>query len=347
MPAITNLVFVRRVNSRILYDQMIGRATRRCDEIGKTYFRIFDAVDLYANLQEVSDMRPVVVDPGLTFAQLLTDLERAPTEDDRAIVRGQIVVKLRGRLKHLDDREREALESTLGDLSALPDKLKDMPPAETAALFANHPSLAKVLDAAPPGDRRDGIYISEHEDELVSVEDDFGAKASPEDYIESFETFIRSNMNASPALIAATQKPRDLTRAELKSLALALDEQGVSEAKLRRAYGRARNADIAAHIIGFVRQAAIGDPLVPYETRVDSGVERLLAARSWTAGQRKWLTRIGKALKAQPVSDPTLLDEPLFAQNGGFDTIDREFDHQLAQVLMDLNAAIWDSGDAA
>lgn len=347
VPAITNLVFVRRVNSRILYDQMIGRATRRCDEIGKTYFRIFDAVDLYANLQEVSDMRPVVVDPGLTFAQLLTDLERAPTEDDRAIVRDQIVVKLRGRLKRLDDREREALEFTLGDLSALPDMLRNMPPAETAALFATHPSLAKVLDGAPNGGRRDGIYISEHEDELVSVEDDFGAKASPEDYIESFETFIRSNMNALPALIAATQKPRDLTRAELKSLALALDEQGFSEAKLRRAYGRARNADIAAHIIGFVRQAAIGDPLVPYETRVDSGVERLLAARSWTAGQRKWLTRIGKALKAQPVSDPTLLDEPLFAQNGGFDTIDREFDHQLAQVLMDLNAAIWDSGDAA
>ena len=35
VPAIANLVFVRRVNSRILYEQMIGRATRRCDEIGK------------------------------------------------------------------------------------------------------------------------------------------------------------------------------------------------------------------------------------------------------------------------------------------------------------------------
>jgi type I restriction enzyme R subunit len=63
VPAITNLVFVRRVNSRILYDQMIGRATRRCDEIGKEYFCIFDAVDIYANLQDVTDMRPVVVDP--------------------------------------------------------------------------------------------------------------------------------------------------------------------------------------------------------------------------------------------------------------------------------------------
>ncbi|WP_281981366.1 DEAD/DEAH box helicase family protein [Thalassorhabdomicrobium marinisediminis] len=51
VPAITNLVFLRRVNSRILYDQMVGRATRKCDEIGKEAFQIYDAVDLYPNLQ--------------------------------------------------------------------------------------------------------------------------------------------------------------------------------------------------------------------------------------------------------------------------------------------------------
>lgn len=65
VPYIVNLVFIRRVNSRILYDQMIGRATRRCDEIGKEFFRIFDDVDIYANLQEVTDMRPVLVDLSL------------------------------------------------------------------------------------------------------------------------------------------------------------------------------------------------------------------------------------------------------------------------------------------
>src|SRR5205085_9220788 len=38
VPSITNLVFLRRVNSRILYEQMIGRATRQCPEIGKEVF---------------------------------------------------------------------------------------------------------------------------------------------------------------------------------------------------------------------------------------------------------------------------------------------------------------------
>lgn len=40
VPSIENLVFLRRVNSRILYEQMLGRATRQCPEIGKETFRI-------------------------------------------------------------------------------------------------------------------------------------------------------------------------------------------------------------------------------------------------------------------------------------------------------------------
>ncbi|MBN8969348.1 MAG: type I restriction-modification system endonuclease [Rhizobiales bacterium] len=347
IPSIVNLVFVRRVNSRILYDQMIGRATRRCDEIGKDYFRIFDAVDIYTNLQEVTDMRPVVVDPALSFATLVSDLERATTDDDRSFVRDQIVVKLRQRVRHIDDSYRETLEQALGPLDQLPDRLKSCPPAETIALFRQHPSLTTILDAVRPARPGDGIYISEHQDELVSIEDDFGGRATPSDYIESFETFVRANMNAVPAMIAATQRPRELTRKELKELAVLLDSKGFSEAALRRAYGSTRNADIAAHIIGFVRQAAVGDPLVPYETRVENGVQRILASRTWTQKQKQWLTRIGRALKAQPVSDPEILSDPLFAQAGGFEVIDREFNSGLGEVLKDLNAAIWTDGTAA
>jgi type I restriction enzyme, R subunit len=347
VPAIVNLVFVRRVNSRILYDQMIGRATRRCDEIGKEYFRIFDAVDIYANLQDVTDMRPVVVNPALSFATLVGDLERAASDEDRIFVRDQIVVKLRQRLRHIAPAQRETLETLFGPLDGLATRLAAAPPAETTALFRQHPLLASVLDNALPERRHDGIYISEHEDELVSVEDHFGGRATPADYIESFETFVRANMNTVPALVAATQRPRELTRKELKELAVLLDTEGFSEASLRRAYGSARNADIAAHIIGFVRQAALGDPLVPYEARVENGVQRLLASRPWTAKQKQWLTRIGRALRAQPVGDPEILSDPLFAQAGGFAVIDREFDSTLKDVLKDLNAAIWDDGRAA
>ena len=83
---------MRRVNSRILYDQMIGRATRPAPHIAKEFFRIFDAVDIYVNLQTMTEMRPVLTDPNVPLATLIADLGRAPTDTDRAFVRDQIVV---------------------------------------------------------------------------------------------------------------------------------------------------------------------------------------------------------------------------------------------------------------
>jgi len=42
IPALEFIVFLRPVKSRILWEQMLGRGTRRCDEIGKSHFVIFD-----------------------------------------------------------------------------------------------------------------------------------------------------------------------------------------------------------------------------------------------------------------------------------------------------------------
>jgi type I restriction enzyme, R subunit len=42
IPALEFIVFLRPVKSRILWEQMLGRGTRKCPEIGKTHFVIFD-----------------------------------------------------------------------------------------------------------------------------------------------------------------------------------------------------------------------------------------------------------------------------------------------------------------
>jgi type I restriction enzyme R subunit len=94
VPRISNIVFLRRVRSRILYEQMLGRATRRCDEIGKEVFHIFDAVDLYSALEDVSTMKPVVVDPKATFATLVQELQGARDEAVAQEIVDQIVAKL-------------------------------------------------------------------------------------------------------------------------------------------------------------------------------------------------------------------------------------------------------------
>ena len=52
VPEITTLVFMRRVKSRILFEQMLGRATRLCPSIHKTHFEIYDPVGVYAILTD-------------------------------------------------------------------------------------------------------------------------------------------------------------------------------------------------------------------------------------------------------------------------------------------------------
>ncbi len=42
IPALEYIVFLRPVKSRILWEQMLGRGTRKCDDIGKTHFVLFD-----------------------------------------------------------------------------------------------------------------------------------------------------------------------------------------------------------------------------------------------------------------------------------------------------------------
>lgn len=343
VPSICNLVFVRRVKSRILYDQMIGRATRLCPEIGKEHFRIFDAVDLYAELQEMTDMRPVVVRPDVSLGQLVADLGNAQTDEDKDWVAGQVIVRMRSMSKRLDDETRQSFERQAGEsVEAAVQRLATLSGAALQDWLKAHPRVVELLDRRPAGGRAaEGVVISSHEDQLLRIEEIFGKNTTPEDYITGFERFVRENMNQVPALIAVTQRPRDLTRKELSELAGLLDEKNYSEAMLRAAYGRARNADIAAHIIGFVRQAALGDPLVPYATRVDNAIAKMEQSRAWTPKQKEWLRRIGRALKDKPVADPSLLDQGVFADKGGFNRISQEFDGDLGDILHTFNEAIW------
>ena len=139
--------------------------------------------------------------------------------------------------------------------------------------------------------------ISHHSDEVVAVTRGYGDAEKPEDFLDSFTAFVRDNMNTIAALKLVVQRPRDLTRTDLKELRLALDRKGYSEANLRRAWADAKNEEIAASIIGFVRQAALGDPLTPYEDRVRTAMRTIMASRSWTEPQKRWLKRIGEQIE--------------------------------------------------
>jgi type I restriction enzyme R subunit len=343
VPSITNIVFLRRVNSRILYEQMLGRATRQCSDIGKETFRIFDAVDLYPHLQELTAMRPVVVNPQIPLEQLFEELARLEAEEHRQAVLDQIVVKMRRRLARMKDDTRERYEAAVGETpEATLERLRGASAAEAAAWIKSRPQgFARILDWDPEGEGGGYVPISRHEDSVVAVTRGYGSVDKPEDFLDSFTSYVCNNVNKIAALTVTVQRPRELTRGQLRELRLELDKLGFSEANLRRAWSDASNEEIAASIIGFVRQAAIGDPLIPFDQRVREAMKRLLASRAWTDPQKRWLKRIGEQVEREIVVDPEALDQEPFRKDGGFKRLNRVFDGQLKAVLGELNEELW------
>lgn len=343
VPPITNLVFLRRVKSRILFEQMLGRATRLCDDLhgpgeDKERFHIFDAVNLYAALQNVSDMRPVVTRANISFQQLVEELCTIEDETFRSEIKDQLLAKLQR--KKLSDDQVDRLETATGlDRRGLIAHIRNTEPAKLADWFREHAATTSILDEV----RRSGTryIISEHEDKLRRTERGYGAASRPEDYLDAFRTYITEHLDDLPALIVVTQRPRDLTRSQLRELRLALDFAGFTETNLRTAWRETTNQDVAASIIGYIRHVACGQPLISHRERVQSAMRTILASRSWTEPQRKWLERIGKQLEQEIIVDRDALDAGQFKQMGGFSRLNKVFKGELETILHDIADAMW------
>jgi type I restriction enzyme R subunit len=98
---------------------------------------------------------------------------------------------------------------------------------------------------------------------------------------------------------------------------------------------------VAASIIGFIRQQALGDPLLAYSERVDRALQRVLGSRAWSRPQREWLERIGAQLRVEVVVDRDALDSGAFRAHGGYKRLDKVFDGKLDEVLGELHDAVW------
>lgn len=346
VPKITNLVFLRRVNSRILYEQMLGRATRQCPEINKAVFQIYDPVGLYRNLESLTNMKPVVVNPSVSFTQLLKELETVEFEQQRQTILEQIVVKLRRRIKQLDETIVTGLTAETGETpKSMLERFHSSTAEEVKEWLKDKPKIGPLLDWRSDGSNGLHLPISHHPDSFVSISHGYGQGEKPEDFLESFNSFIKTNVNEIMALTIVVQRPRDLTRAQLRELRLELDKKGYSDANLRTAWQSAKNQDIAASIIGFIRQAALGDPLLPYEERVRNAIARMLERKQWTPVQIKWLKRIGEQFSKEMIVDRETLDDGQFqVEAGGFTRLNKIFNGELDSVLADLNEELWRTG---
>ena len=125
---------------------------------------------------------------------------------------------------------------------------------------------------------------------------------------------------------------------------LALDQRGFSETTLAAAWRDTTNQEMAASIMGYIRRAALGDPLVPYGERVEKALQRILASRSWSKPQRDWLQRIANQTKAITIVDREALDDDalLFRrEGGGWPRLNRVFGGELDGVLREFQRQVW------
>ena len=94
------------MQSRILYDQMLGRATRLCTDIGKTHFNIYDAVGIYDNLKSYTDMKPVVKQQNYSIDDLYQSLANA--NDEKAdFYRDQLIAKIQRKKQRLPEEAKQ------------------------------------------------------------------------------------------------------------------------------------------------------------------------------------------------------------------------------------------------
>lgn len=347
VPEITTLVFMRRVKSRILFEQMLGRATRLCPKINKTHFEIYDPVGVYDSLEEVNTMQPVSADPKTTFAQLLDGLE---VLDDEAHIKNavsQIIAKLQRVKRSLTKEEIAEFKDLAAGLTVegFIQKIESLPAAEARNTLLMEASLLEMLDDK----HRYGGYtkvISDKQDKFLIRERGFGKNEQrPEDYIEAFEDFVKNNVNEIAALNIICTRPKELTRETLKSLRMALAQNGFTTQQLNTAVSEITSEEITADIISLVRRYAIGSPLVSHQARIRRAVDKLKKAHNFSRVELNWLSRIESYLLNESVMNVKVFDEDeRFKTNGGYKRLNQIFRNNLEGIITELNEYLYDDG---
>lgn len=338
VPKICNLVFMRKINSRILFEQMLGRATRLCPEIGKTHFNIFDAVRVYEDLDSTSGMKSVTVNKDMT--ELLDELFR-PSENKQH-VKDRIIARLQRKYNNLTNEKKYDVSERLDgqDLRAYAKKLKSCTKEMFVEICQKDKDFLLWVDSLK-GKKR-GQYYSEKEDTLKETTRGYGDTEKPEDYIEAFTAFVNKNKDKFEAIRIACTKPSDMTRAQLKELKLILDKENFTIINLNEATSNVKNEQIVAEIIAYIRQAVLKTPVYNHEERVKAAFSKLISESHFNKMQLDLLEKIKTYMLHESILNVETFDAPVFKMEGGFSRFDKKFAGKLNEIIEQINTYLYE-----
>ena len=339
VPKICNLVFMRKINSRILFEQMLGRATRLCPEIGKTHFDIFDAVRVYEDLDATSGMKSVTVNKNM--AELLEELFR-PSGESKQPIKDRIIAKLQRKYNSVSAETKYEVSESLGgkDLKTYAKELKNSSEDAFIEICRRDKNLLLWIDSL--NGKKHGQYYSDKEDTIKPTTRGYGDTEKPEDYLEAFTTFVNENKDKIEAIHIACTKPSNLTRAQLKELKLLLDKENFNISSLNEATSNIKNEQIVAEIIAYVRQAVLKTPVYDHQERVKAAFPKLIAKGNYNKMQIDLLEKIKTYMLHESILNIETFDAPVFKMDGGFTRFNKKFAGKLNEIIELINAYIYE-----
>jgi type I restriction enzyme, R subunit len=350
IPDLEFIVFLRPVKSRILFEQMLGRGTRKGEKYpDKSHFVVVDCFD--GTLLEYFKKATAITAEAperetRTIKQIIDDIW---ANRDRDYNIRCLVKRLQRIEKEMSAGARYQFaafipEGDVGRYAAeLPDNLRrDFTGTMKLLRDEVFQKLLVNYERAP----RTFLIAYEAEDEVSSewlVRGLDGKEYKPEDYLIAFARFVRENPAQVEAIRILLDRPRDWsTRAlsELRQKLSATNERFTIQT-LQKAH-QVRYHKALVDIISMVKHAAREEaPLLTAEERVNAAFEKLAAGRQFTDEQRQWLERIRVHLiENLSVEQEDFEGLPVFTRFGGWGRANRVFGGQLAEVIKEINEAI-------
>ena len=351
IPDLEFIVFLRPVKSRILFEQMLGRGTRKGEKFpDKSHFTVFDCFDgtLIRYFREATAITELVpVGPTRSILEIIEDVWQ---NRDREYNTRCLVKRLQRIDKEMAGEARIDFAVFIPDgdvrqfAESVPGRIADDFTAVMAIL--RNPSFQKLLIDYRRPDRTflKGIEVVDQVESVWIVRDAEGKEYKPEDYLVAFSRFVEENRNTIDALQILLDRPSDWgvdALNDLRNRLAAASPLRFEEEKLRIAHEKALHKSMA-DIISMVRHAARNEEgLFTAEERVARAMMRITGGIDFTPEQMEWLQRIRVHLvKNLSIGRDDFDCIPVFSSAGGWGRADRVFGGTLPQLILRFNEAV-------
>jgi type I restriction enzyme R subunit len=347
IPDLEFIVLLRQVKSRILFEQMLGRGTRKGERHpDKSHFTVFDCFD-GTLLEYFSTATAITAEPPekptRTISEIIEDIW---ANRDRDYNVRCLAKRLQRVDKEMSGDARElfaAFGIEEGDVGRYAREL----PQRLRSDFSGTMTLLRTssfqdLLVGFPRPSRSFLRAEGYEDKVSSALL-VAERYRPEDYLEAFDAFIREKQNEVQAIKILLDRPKDWNTNALTDLKAKLSAapQRFTVDALEKAH-RFRYDKALVDIISMVKHAAHKEePLLTAEERVGRAFDRLTAGRDFTQEQQGWLARIREHLVANLSIDKEDFENvPVLLAAGGWGNAIGVFGGKLPRLLKSINEEI-------